>query len=124
MTDIEQKALALVNEVATPGHVYDLGNLAQSRPFKALLRAIERHEAFRQEVSEAVVATYNNGCSQRPYVSPRDYMDGLRRFIIDPPVDPLVEAMQEWWDADGYASIETFRAAIEKRGGKIVWGEE
>ena len=120
MTDIEQKALALVNEVATPGHVYDLGNLAQSRPFKALLRAIERHEAFRQEVSEAVVATYNNGCSQRPYVSPRDYMDGLRRFIIAKP-DPLVEVLK---DAGLDPRYDTrIRAAIEKRGGKIVWGE-
>ena len=124
MTDIEQKALALVQEVqgfdcgVSIYHVHNAKLLRQ-----ALCRAIERHEAFRQEVSEAVVATYNNGCSQRPYVSPRDYMDGLRRFIIDPPVDPLVEAMHDC-GVDRFESwADQLRAAIEKRGGKIVWGE-
>lgn len=114
MTDIEQKALALVNEVATPGHVYDLGNLAQSRPFKALLRAIEQHEAFRQEVSDAVVA------AKAYYEVP---MYDLSAFIIAKP-DPLVEAVQDWWDADGYNDVANLRAAIEKRGGKIIFNEE
>lgn len=116
MTDIEQKALALVNEVATPGHVYDLGNLAQSRPFKALLRAIEQHEAFRQEVSDAVVA------AKAYYEVP---MYDLSAFIIAKP-DPLVEAVAECDDAKwetGAEYVACLRAAIEARGGKIVWGE-
>lgn len=114
MTDIEQKALALVNEVATPGHVYDLGNLAQSRPFKALLRAIEQHEAFRQEVSDAVEA----------YAGTDNYLgkfnDTLGRFIIAKR-DPLVEMGREIGISP--IRLEALRAAIEKRGGKIVWGE-
>lgn len=79
--------------------------------------AIEQHEAFRQEVSDKIEAARD--------AWPRSWSplaDALDRLIIAKP-DPLVEAMKEWWDADGYADIETFRAAIEKRGGKIVWGE-
>jgi len=41
-----------------------------------------------------------------------------RRFIIAKP-DPLVEVMNEWWDADGYANIDTFRAALAKHGLKL-----
>ena len=43
-----------------------------------------------------------------------------RRFIIAKP-DPLVEA---WIEATGNTvGMEPLNAAIEKRGGKIVWGE-
>lgn len=41
-----------------------------------------------------------------------------------PQPDPLVEVMNAWWDADGYASIETFRAALEARGLAIVSKEK
>lgn len=124
MTETEQKALALLRECAeVPAYV----NLKAIPDFvrAALFRAIEQHEAFRQEVSDAVVTTYNNGCSQRPYVSPRDYMDGLRRFIIAKP-DPLVDAWNDMFprgDCGNCVDAEVLRAAIEKRGGKIVWGE-
>ena len=112
MTDIEQKALALVNEVAAE-RGYGTMEIDPKifHAHEALCRAIEQHEAFRQQVSDALE-------KRGFYIDDRD----LGRFIIAKP-DPLVEAMQEWWDADGYANIETFRAAIEKRGGKIVWGE-
>lgn len=133
MTDAEQEALALVNEVRTE---YPLVS-SEVASNLALCRAIERHktdiadlqaeyeevcklhEAFRQEVSDAVeqLLAWPSIRSQGIIV------DSVARFIIAKPLDPLVEAMQEWWDADGYANIETFRAAIEKRGGKIVWGE-
>ena len=117
MTDIKQVsdwALTIAAEAAgSKLHHYermaDDNRLAQS--IEAHARAIEQHEAFRQEVSDALE-------KRGFYIDDRD----LGRFIIAKP-DPLVEAMQEWWDADGYADIETFRAAIEKRGGKIVWGE-
>ena len=87
-------------------------------------RAIEQHEAFRQEVSDAVEdasnATGLNGAS-RAMIANR-----FARFIIAKP-DPLVEALDEvrqnrpHYVVDDMASDR--RAAIEKRGGKIVWGE-
>lgn len=114
MTDIiEQKMCALVGEVRAENpraSEWSIQNIA-------LCRAIEQHEAFRQEVSDKIEAARD--------AWPRSWSplaDALDRLIIAKP-DPLVEAMKEWWDADGYADIETFRAAIEKRGGKIVWGE-
>jgi len=118
VTDIEQKALALVNEVAAErGTEYPCVDRRNDARWEALCRAIEQHEAFRQEVSDKIEAARD--------AWPRSWSplaDALDRLIIAKP-DPLVEAMKEWWDADGYADIETFRAAIEKRGGKIVWGE-
>ena len=113
MTEIEKKALALVNEVRAE---YPLVS-SEVASNLALCRAIEQHESYKQEVSEEVKAALACGDCERLR---REGI--LSRFIIAKP-DPLVEAMQEWWDADGYADIETFRAAIEKRGGKIVWGE-
>ena len=48
------------------------------------------------------------------------------RFITPNPVDPLVEALCEM-DPDNCpngADADNLRAAIEKRGGKIVWEED
>lgn len=115
MTDTtEQKALALVQEVqgfdcgVSIYHVHNAKLLRQ-----ALCRAIERHEAFRQEVSDAVVA------AKAYYEVP---MYDLSAFIIAKP-DPLVEVMNEMGFGWSKTASEEFRAAIEKRGGKIVWGE-
>ena len=36
----------------------------------------------------------------------------------------MSDELNVWREADGYASIETFRAAIEARGGRIVWEGE
>lgn len=116
---IEQKALALVNEVRAEWG----GNWApRTKPFsheafKALCRAIEQHEAFRQEVSEAAERLLKIVARQRPWLE--SDADQFASFIIPQP-DPLVEVMNAWWDADGYASIETFRAALAARGLKIV----
>lgn len=112
MTDIEQKALALVQEVqgfdcgVSIYHVHNAKLLRQ-----ALCRAIEQHEAFRQEVSDAVEAAATVGSSW--------VKECLARFIIAKP-DPLVEALKE---LEAYPTADELRAAIEKRGGKIVWGE-
>lgn len=70
-------------------------------------------EAFRREVSEAVEAIAKAWGTADPA------WGYLRRFIIPQP-DPLVEVMNAWWHADGYASIETFRAALAARGLEIV----
>ncbi len=112
MTDIEKKALE--QAVAAAGRrmqdyaIMAEGNLLR-QSIEAHARAIEQHEAFKREVSDAI-----QSCMLGPVAEER-----LSPFIIIKPVDPLVEVMQDWWDTDGYASIETFRAAIEARGGRI-----
>ncbi len=128
MTDTtEQEALALVNEVAARFGITELYEAYPHELANAICRAIERDKAFRQEVCDVFEATIS--AIDRLVLGERDeaMVRGIRiataRFIIAKP-DPLVEAMQEWWDADGYADIETFRAAIEKRGGKIIFNEE
>ena len=106
MTETEKKALALLNECGWGGaHLKRTWNPR----YEALCRAIEQHEAFKREVSDAVLdlmAAYG--------VNRLD----VERFIIAKP-DPLVEVMQAWWDTDGYASIDTFRAALAKHGLKL-----
>ena len=118
MTDIDPKALEHACQCAGRS-VHHFDRMALDLPLRASIiahaRAIEQHEAFKREVSDAVEGFYRDN----PYEIPC-YCDDLKRFIIPKP-DPLVEAMQDWWDTDGYASIETFRAAIEARGGRIVW---
>lgn len=120
MTDIEnrKKALALLNEVrAERGLPAQYGLPFYSNPFsEALCRAIEQHEAFREEVSDAL----------REWGVVEDGMK-LSRFIIAKP-DPLVEAWREAWPNDPLEAAEketqALRAAIAKRGGKIVWEDE
>jgi hypothetical protein len=93
MTDIEAKALALVNEVLE-------GKALNNTPFTrlptavsslVLLRAIEQHEAFRQEVSD--VMTYIRALYP---TLPRNF----DRFIIPKPKpDPLVAVVYEALEA-------------------------
>ena len=122
MTDIEQKALALAVEAAGR-RMQDYNIMAEENALRqsieAHARAIEQHEAYRQEVSDAVVA------AKAYYEVP---MYDLSAFIIAKP-DPLVEVMLRAWPqyADRMDACSNdanaLRAAIEKRGGKIVWGE-
>lgn len=107
MTDIEQKALALVNEVRReyPNTAdYTAGQIA-------LCRAIEQHEAFKQDVSR-VMAYFK---ALYPTL-PTDY----DRFIIPAPKpDPLVEAMADC-GVDRFESwADQLRAALEARGFEI-----
>ena len=118
LDEIERKALALVNEAAHCDEPWVLDDVKGGVVFKALCRAIEQHEAFRQEVSDALDAVSDSkGWSLHP---------SLWRFIIAKP-DPLVEAIKacDLATLDGIedAVAHDLRAAIEKRGGKIVWGE-
>lgn len=117
MTNIEQKALELVNEVLAEWGV--MKNAIEipknSDAFaRALLRAIERHEAFRQEVSDAVVAFMMD----KPGLSGA----GITRFIITKP-DPLVEVLKDADDMvrapDAPSYPEAIRAALAKRGLEI-----
>jgi hypothetical protein len=107
MTDIEQKALALLNEVSGQKFVTPYTRLPDSVATKALCRAIEHHKAFKQEVSDAVeialldaedTATIRNNFSQ---------------FIIPKPKpDPLVEVL-------GAVDADRLRAALKARGLEI-----
>ena len=72
--------------------------------------AIERHEAFRQEVSFAL-ETFKN----RSLYTTNDYL--LEPFIIAKP-DPLAEMLEK--DFGGYMpDADDFRAALEARGLEI-----
>ena len=135
MTEIEKKALALVNEVqefdccvSTIYHVHN-GKLLR----QALCRAIEKHEAdkaahaatiegilnsheaYRQKVSDAV--EHCRACSD-PEAWTRIKFE-LERFIIAKP-DPLVEALWEAGFAHNKDTAANLREALAKRGLKIV----
>ncbi len=116
MTDIDPKALEHACQCAGRS-VHHFDRMALDLPLRASIiahaRAIEQHEAFKLEVSDAIDSS----------VLTPETEAHLSRFIIPKP-DPLVEVMQDWWDTDGYANIETFRAAIKARGGRIVWEGE
>ena len=121
MTDIEKKALALLKEVLkecgyTGAIVIDRNCEPQA---EALCRAIEQHEAFRQEVSEELQWFWK-------------YTDGgvpgsFERFIITKPVDPLAECLMELDlsenDEQARHDAEWLVKTLAKRGGKIVWEE-
>jgi hypothetical protein len=117
MNDIEQKALALLNEVACDNTQYSHIN-RRHHAQEALCRAIEQHEAFRQEVSDAVEAVLD-----RYYVL--NIEDMLSQFIIPKPKpDPLVEIFNEvdngpaaWGSPEEYAA--KVRAALDARGLEI-----
>ena len=118
MTDIEKKALALLNEVwADRGRNVTLDRFSRDSfaISEALCRAIERHEAFRQEVSEALLwhCKYTDGV-----------LEGLQHLIIADP-DPLAECLLELdlSEDDELARHDAkwLAKAIAKRGGKIVW---
>ena len=108
MTDIEQKAQALINAEID----YD-PTANDAHEHKALCRAIEQHEAFRQEVSG--VMTYIKALYP---TLPRNF----NRFIIPAPKpDPLV-AMAEGmgcYGADAEDLAEEIRAALDACGFEI-----
>jgi hypothetical protein len=117
VTDIEQKALALLNEVQADWN-YLLGSLAFKRDrdvfSEALCRAIEQHEAFKQEVSNAVVC----------YFSGVELDTRLHRFIIyKPQPDPLVEVLDALKDGRAGPTTESYahhiRAALDDLGFEI-----
>jgi hypothetical protein len=125
MTDIERKTLALVNEVLDDMGYAPMDNFLRGTGFvnETLCRIIEQHEAFKQEVSDAVTALLDrflgDGLSQ-------GVINGhLHQFIIPAPKpDPLVEVLKESdeefapeWD---YApQAKAIRAALEARGLEI-----
>lgn len=111
MSEIEKKALALVNEVGD--WYYDPDDFGEERRdvFKALCRAIKRHEAFAQEVSDAVEA--HKSWLPIEFAKRSTLLD---RFIIAKPVDPLVEAMADCGFGDSSNAADDIRAAMRARG--------
>ena len=111
MTETEKKALALVAQLQEED---DGRKYSYAYHFEALCRAIEQHEAFRQEVSDAVHKHWG-------------YMPcEFDRFIIPKPVDPLVEAIADYKRTKGtgeYATnkdmADALRAALAARGLEI-----
>jgi hypothetical protein len=112
MTNIEAKALALVNEVEREEGEKELTTRIMRGLIMdlALCRAIEQHEAFKQEVSDAVEA----------YLNPnnRIYSHSLNRFVIPKPKpDPLAGVLEEVFSVSAVSG--RINAALEARGLEI-----
>jgi hypothetical protein len=107
MDEIEKKALALLQECGFGG-----GYIRRewNGLYEALCRAIEQHEAFRQEVSDAVSGVIEE---LRPTKEAL-----LSHFIIAKP-DPLVEALFEARLGLNGRDADTLRAALAARGLEI-----
>lgn len=122
MTDIEQKALALVNEVRSEmGFALSDSFSRDDYPINEVLcRAIEQHEAFRQEVSDVASVCAQHFCENSWTVGDRqDHIDMLTQFIIPKPKpDPLVEVMKQlgWYNQKSTAD---FRASLDALGFEI-----
>jgi hypothetical protein len=126
MTDIEQKALALLNEVAKEMGLVQLRILDTDLPGeRALCRAIEQHEAFKREVSDAVERAVDD-CGhdglRKAYVHARFF-----HFIL-PKTDPLVEAWLEAFPGnhidDAREECAKINAALAARGLTITETKE
>ena len=133
MTDIEKKALALLNEVRDERGYHPISEsfTRKSAESEALCRAIEQHEAtkqelndFRQKVSDVASVCAQHFCKNSWTVGDRqDHVDMLTRLIIPAPKsDPLAEVYMDAQHLDADAAlclaIHT-RAALESRGLEI-----
>ena len=122
MTDdnIKAKALALLNEVLTKKGFGDDCRYAFIQPendaHQALCRAIEQHEAFKQEVSDAAEAFIRGDVIWQTF----------GRFIIPKPKpDPLVDVAKslgyfnttaQHWAGDVRAALDTLGFEIREKG--------
>ena len=128
MNDIEQKALALVNEVARElgwGETKEIFSAGYTRN-EALCRAIEQHEATKQELeaTKQELSDFRQEVSDEIQSQPPAVRDYLGHFIIPAPKpDPLVEVLHEvdtgpeWDSPEDYCN--KIRAALEARGLEI-----
>ena len=116
MTDIEQKALALVREVLTERDLSDKRAVRREvSPYtEALCRAIEQHEAFKQKVSDALVDYFGE------HLVAEDGGDALASFIIPKlKPDPLVEALVATDGLEYEPQAQAIRAALKACGFEI-----
>lgn len=123
MTEIEKQALALINEVLRESGKPAADGAYINRELceydEILCRAIERHEVFRQEVSDAVEPIYNALLNSADgNINWR--AEELGRFIITK-ADPLREAWAEaFGHAGGMLSPALLVEALAARGLEIV----
>lgn len=124
MPTVEERAREALNGVAWERGIPEPWHRSDRRERNLVLevvcRLIEAHDAFKQEVSDAV-----DGWVKADKISAdarRSACEHLVTFIIPKPVDPLVEAIREASvsDADD-GDASRLRAALAARGGKIVW---
>lgn len=119
MTDIEQKAMALLNESGWKGAYL---KRAWNCRYEALCRAIEQHDAFRREVSDHMSDVVNKSRSGKYYTADALGED-LRRFIIPKPVDPVENVMRLVRAvADDHVIEAAIRELVSSGGGKIGEG--
>ena len=117
MTDIDPKALEHACQCAGRS-VHHFDRMALDLPLRASIvahaRAIEQHEAFKREVSDAVEDLRREWPEVRSHIVSR-----LSVFIIPKP-DPLVEAMSEAMcgvpGEDYTQPAKDLRAALAARG--------
>ena len=118
MTDIDPKALEHACQCAGRS-VHHFDRMALDLPLRASIiahaRAIEQHEAFKREVSDAIDSS----------VLTPETEAHLSRFIIAKP-DPLVEAVNEAWGwRNPHPDVtENLRAALAARGLTITETKE
>jgi hypothetical protein len=119
MSDIETRALKLLNDVwEERGYPPDDGVNRKDLPsHEALCRAIERHEAYEQKVSDIVYAHVN-----ATNETSADAWEKLKTLIIPAPKpDPLVEVMKKagWADAVIDSCAPSLSAALKEHGLEI-----
>jgi hypothetical protein len=117
MTDIEAKALALVNEVRAkrgwePLPILYRANYESDSTSEALCRAIEQLEAYKQEVSDAA----------EEVVQRQGKLQALLPFIIPKPKpDPLVDVAESlgYFNTAAQGWAGDVRAALDAAGLEI-----
>ena len=111
----EQKALEMISAARKKHPTPDNYLIART----ALCRAIEQHEAFRQEVSDVASVCAQHFCENSWTVGDRqDHIDMLSQFIIPAPKrDPMSEVWRELFEKE-YNYYE-FIAAMDARGLEI-----
>ena len=115
MTDIEKQALALLQDCGFHGGYIDR---KWNENYEALCRAIEQHEAFRREVSDAVEEVAKALGTAHPTWA------YLQRFIIAKPDNiaaGLALAVEDTLElVVGDEDVNRLRAALAARGLEIV----
>ncbi len=117
MTDIEAKALALLNEIELERGATPYSKLNRHGGAEALCRAIEQHEAFEQKVSDAVGDTLfmlETHCDAKALVLASNRL--LHFIIPKPKPDPLERLLSV---TSSLVDKETLRDRLEAEGLEI-----
>ena len=141
MPTIEERAREMLNDASIDMNHPSRWGLAirvTSPSLEALCRALEAHdatlaefEAFKREVSDAASEALEAMVSSGTVAHERAVVghNTIARFILPKPVDPLAECFSEALtgtaaNAASYRDeAQDFRAALAKRGGRIVFKE-